>query len=422
MADSGNIYAGLIGEITDALAPYIEAAPLNIAAHFLVAFGNACASPSGEGPHFYVGPTKHSTNEFLLMVGPTAKGRKGEGKNGGLFALENGDKTWREHRVKSGLSSAEGLISAVRDPVMGTDRKGQEIVVDEGVLDKRLLAVESEFASVLRQADRPGNTLSPMLRDAWDRKSILSTLTKSPLQATNPIISLIGHSTREDLETNATSADAYNGFFNRFLIIETERVRELPMPSSIPNEIRENLGRQVAVAFSAARRCGEIKHTPGAETIFSEAYSKLTSLSSSAAGAVLSRGPAHVRRMALIYTMVRRATETDVEDIQNALAFWAECKRSVQSIFGSRTGDAMADKILREMPGSSDWSITMLRTKFFGSGNISSERLHRAIEAVLDADPEGFRTSTEKGKGRPTTVLSRMGRNGRNGRKTDDPF
>ena len=44
--------------------------------------------------------------------------------------------------------------------------------VDAGVLDKRLLVVESEFAQALQAAGRDGSILSPILRDAWDGKTL----------------------------------------------------------------------------------------------------------------------------------------------------------------------------------------------------------------------------------------------------------
>jgi len=54
----------------------------------------------------------------------------------------------------------------------------QEVEVDAGESDKRLLVVEPEFARALKAASRRESTLSPVLREAWDSGS-LSTLTKS---------------------------------------------------------------------------------------------------------------------------------------------------------------------------------------------------------------------------------------------------
>lgn len=83
------------------------------------------------------------------------------------------DEDWRRKRIKTGLSTGEGLISHVRDareeqhPVRG--EKGRHageyetVVVDPGEADKRLLVIEAELATVLARMAREGNS-SPWLR------------------------------------------------------------------------------------------------------------------------------------------------------------------------------------------------------------------------------------------------------------------
>ena len=57
------------------------------------------------------------------------------------------------------LSSGEGLIYAVRDRVEGENQKGEAVLLDGGVEDKRLLVLEAELAGVLKVMSREGNTL-----------------------------------------------------------------------------------------------------------------------------------------------------------------------------------------------------------------------------------------------------------------------
>ena len=66
---------------------------------------------------------------------------------------------WADTCLETGLSSGEGLINRVRDPLYKETEDGPE-VVDPGVSDKRLLVTESEFASPLTVMKRDGNTLS----------------------------------------------------------------------------------------------------------------------------------------------------------------------------------------------------------------------------------------------------------------------
>ena len=135
------------------------------------------------------------------------------------------DETWRHSCIQSGLSSGEGLIWAVRDAIFKTERvkeKGvvcdyQEVKVDAGVTDKRLLVIESEFASTLKVMAREGNTLSATIRQAWDSGDLRILNKNSPARSTGAHISIVGHITADELKRCLDSTEAANGFANRFL-------------------------------------------------------------------------------------------------------------------------------------------------------------------------------------------------------------
>src|SRR5262249_20830108 len=147
----------------------------------------------GRKAYFQVEADRHYCNLYANLVGETSKGRKGTsfGHTRRLFtALEE---LWVRDCIVSGLSSGEGLIWRVRDPIMTREKdkkSGQvrEVLSDPGIPDKRLLVLEPEFASILKQIDRRGNTLSPILRQGWDG-GVLQSLTtgreKSPVRATD---------------------------------------------------------------------------------------------------------------------------------------------------------------------------------------------------------------------------------------------
>ena len=75
------------------------------------------------------------------------------------------------------MSSGEGMITPIRDPVY-VMRKGVLEEVDAGVADKRMLLDEREFSQVLRVMRREGNVIKSMVRDAWDCREVIGTLTK----------------------------------------------------------------------------------------------------------------------------------------------------------------------------------------------------------------------------------------------------
>jgi hypothetical protein len=200
----------------------------------------------------------HFPNLGVVIVGDTAKARKGTALARVRVLFENGA-DWTK-RIKSGLSSGEGLISAVRDRVTKDiyDKETGEIigteVVDGGVADKRLLAIEEEYARMSIVMERPGNTLSPIIRDLLDGND-LGIMTKQPITATAPHGSIIGHCTIDELQRVVTVVDAANGYANRFLFALARRSQELPDGGSPDPDVmwalEEKLERRVREVWSA---------------------------------------------------------------------------------------------------------------------------------------------------------------------------
>src|SRR3954470_10096348 len=101
------------------------------------------------------------------------------------------------------------------------------MVHDEGVEDKRLLVMESEFASVLKMTRREGNTLSPVMRLGWDGGRLQVLTKKDPMKATGAHISILGHITIAELLRYLTETESANGFANRYQYLLVKRSKEL---------------------------------------------------------------------------------------------------------------------------------------------------------------------------------------------------
>ena len=156
-------YDGLAGEIVRTIEPHTESDPVALLVQLLVMVGNAI----GRAPYFPVEADRHHLNLFMCLVGDTSKGRKGTSAGHPKRLLTGIDHAWGT-RVMGGLSSGEGVIWNVRDPVYGENKKGEEVCLDEGVEDKRLCILETEFARALGKTRQEGNVLSAVLRQAWD--------------------------------------------------------------------------------------------------------------------------------------------------------------------------------------------------------------------------------------------------------------
>ena len=214
---------GLVGEVARAGGDTTEANPFAVAANFIAFM--SCAV--GRGPYMAVGNTWHHTRQFMLHIGRSGRGRKGDAVS--LIsriekALKNlsQDATPKVHR--GGLSSREGLVYLIHD---GYSEGKTEV---EAFLDKRLLVIESEFANVLHQGKREGNTLSAALRDCWDGVSMKPATKSSRLWATDPHIAMIGAVTPGELLGLMASRELTNGFANRFMMFWAERTK---IPASI---------------------------------------------------------------------------------------------------------------------------------------------------------------------------------------------
>ena len=160
-------YHGLSGAIVAKIAPNTEADPAAILTQLLVCAGALI----GRDAYFQVEATRHHPNEFVVLVGDSAKARKGSSFDHVARLLSHADPAFTA-RQTTGLSSGEGLIWAVRDPAGP----------DSGAIDKRLLVIEAEFATVLKSTGRELSTLSPTLRSAWDGRP-LALLTEQPRRA-----------------------------------------------------------------------------------------------------------------------------------------------------------------------------------------------------------------------------------------------
>ena len=342
-------FHGLAGEVVDLITPHSEADPAALLIQFLVAFGNAI----GRGPFFEVEGDRHATNLFTVMVGETAKARKGTSwsRIRRLFMLA--DEAWVTGRVESGLSSGEGLIWAVRDPIErqerireGNETRYETAISDPGVEDKRLLVLEEEFASTLRVMGREGNTLSPIIRRAWDDGSLNSLVKNSPCRASGALISIIGHITAHELRQYLDRTEAGNGFANRFLFVCVRRSKLLPEGGCLSDSDLAPMVRKIVQALASARRIQTVRRNGEAAVLWRTVYEELSEGRPGLLGAVISRAEAQTMRLAMLYALLDGSSLITATHLQAGLAVWEYCEASAKCIFGSVLGDPVADAIL----------------------------------------------------------------------------
>lgn len=343
-------YRGLVGRIVEAIAPHTEGDPTAVLGQTLVLFGSAI----GSGPHAMVGATRHGTNADLMVVGDTAKARKGDSLNPPRRLFQLADPEWSAKRMLSGFGSGEGVIWAVRDPTTRPEPRGDKgskahpelVVVDSGESDKRLLVVEPELARILRVASRRGSILSMIVREAFDGGD-LSVITKGVhLHASAAHVSIVGHITMYELRRELTDSEAANGFMNRWLILAARRSKSLPDPEPFEGPHVQLLADELREAIKFARAQGRLRRSAEARELWASIYAELSFAHPGLVGAMLARAEAHVLRLSLLYALLDGMSVVEPEHLQAAVEVWGYAERSVRFLFGELTGDPLADQIL----------------------------------------------------------------------------
>ena len=395
--DEAALY-GLAGDVVRTIEPHTEADPVAILIQFLAVFGNAI----GGDIYIRVESDRHRGNLFVTIVGETAKGRKGISFGRAKAVMGHADQNWTDERIINGLSTGEGLINAVRDARTEFDKKkGEDVTIDAGIRDKRLLAIEPEFARVLSAASRTGNTLNAVLRDAWDRQT-LSVLTKtSPLRAHGVHISVVGHISVAELRCVLTDTDVMNGFANRFLFVLARRSKLLPFGGSLDDAELVRLGERVRERIEGAQwTASPIEWTHAAADEWRAAYGELSKAGTGMFGAATARGEAQCIRLAMLYAVLDGKHLIDVEHLRAAVAVWRYAEASARYVFGGVLGDPIADEILAalRMAGTDGMPRTDIRDLF--SRNAPSSRVHAALSLLQQAG-KARREVRTKARGRP---------------------
>jgi hypothetical protein len=380
-------YHGLIGDLVRAIEPQTEADPVAVLLSLLVMFGNCI----GRTPFFTVGADVHHINLFAVLVGTTAKGRKGMSRGQAQRVFDTVDESWAKDCITAGLSSGEGLIWAIRDEMTGQHprrEKGQPavyetVVEDPGITDKRLLVIESEFASTLKVMARDGNTLSTVIRQAWDGHNLRVLTKNSPARATGPHVSIIGHITADELRRDLEATEAANGFGNRFLWLLVQRSKELPHGGD--RVALAPFAPPLTLAVEAARRTSELRRDETANRAWESVYGRLSAGRPGMFGAMTARAEAQVMRLACLYALADASAIVRVVHLAAGLEVWRYCFESAAWLFGDRVGDPTADAILSQLRRL--WPESMTRTEIsqLFTHNKPAHHINRALRLLTQA-------------------------------------
>lgn len=371
-------FHGLAGEVVRAIEPHTEASTGALLVQFLVAFGfvvGRCAFYLADG-------ARHYPNLFAVIVGDTAKSRKGTSWNR-LRTIFESVAGWPSERVMTGLSSGEGLIEQVSD----------------SHADTRLLVVQTEFGAVLQVLARSGNTLSPVLRDAWDGTDLRIMTKNQPAAASGEHVAMVAHITSDELLARLERTDLWNGFANRFLWCFASRARLLPHGGDLKNSAIRPLLQSLndTVKWASRLKGKQIKWDSVAADEWTRVYGRLARTTPGMIGAVTSRAEAHVVRLALIYSLLDKSVEIRTEHLSAALAVWRFCESSARQVFGQSLGNPTADRI-RTALTQTGHGMTRTEISSLFKHHQSSDDISRALDLLRKLEMAECRREKSAGR------------------------
>jgi hypothetical protein len=386
---------GLVGEVARAGSDGTETNPYAIAANFMAYL--SCAV--GRGVYLPVGNTWHHPRLFCLHIGRSGRGRKGDA----LSLVFRLDEALRElnplfappiHR--GGLSSREGLVALMHD---GYKQGKQEVPAIE---DKRLWVVESEFANVLHQGRRQGNTLSAALRDCWDGVCLKPATKSTRLYASHPHLCLSGAISPTELIGLMAARELTNGFANRFLMLWAERSQILPFPKATPqpkvNELAEKILRILEMIQSDQydkRDQLRMDLTGPAQWRYGQLYrGELNEDAGSALiNGLLERRAPMLLRLAMLLALTDLKTRIDVVHVDAAMAWIRYASDSVRYVFVSAAEEEkmarereLAGKIMKFLREHGQASRREINVACF-NGRIPKTQIDAAMALLLEATP-----------------------------------
>jgi hypothetical protein len=394
-------FYGPIGDIVRTIEPHTESDPALLLISNHVYFGNAI----GRGPHFRIEGSTHYTVLDALFVGDTAKGRKGTGDDRVREVFRLADPVWCLNRVKDGmLSSGEGLIEEVRDARIKIT-KGEEVVVDEGEPDKRVLFIQSEFGGVLHAVRRDGSTLGPIIKNSWDGRDPLGTVTKhTKSRATGAHVSIIGHITSPELRKLLDQISIAGGLGNRFLFACVRRTRQLPFGGNLSDEDVAKLAALIQDRLIVARGIGEVGWNNEGADAWADIYSDLSEGKPGLVGALIARAEAQVRRLAMSYALWDGAARVNLDHLLAALALWEFCDASVRYIFGDSLGDPVSDALLSALKNAFPDALSRTELYQLFSRNESSGRIAQSLMELARLGLATMHRIVANGVGRPAEM------------------
>lgn len=355
-------FHGPLGEAVRHLASRSEADPAAILVTGLAQAGVLM----GKNPHLRISGQRYGANLFMLLVGPTALGRKGTSMH----------ESKQLHGPLGGPEELRGLVS------------GEAVVarLSDETRNRNLLLVEEEMARLLEAAGRQGSTLSAMIRLLFDGGTLTRSCVGGEMEAKDYFCGLVGHITPDELRLRLSASDQTNGLANRFLFIASHARQSViwfqdeegtvELPTKTPGVTVGDLARQGAST-------GFLKLGADAREWLKRAHA---SGCYSSNNPLLGRLWTHLCRMAVVYAVLDGSPSVEVCHLEAAAAVVDYAEATTAMVFPSRPVATLADRIRQAVVRAGEDGLTLTElSKLLPRGLASADR----DAAVAELKTEG---------------------------------
>lgn len=315
------VYNNPIGKYVLANDPHTEADRDSVLLQSWELFGNWI----GKEVTFKLNNSTIYPNGYLAIVGKTALGRKGTALQDALAPYRFDEPEldgYLKNRVRSGISSGEGIIALVADSPSFTDG--------------RLMIPIQEFHRLMTVLKRTDSTLSSVLREAYDG-GMLSVATRvNPLVATAAHVSMIVHTTAAEFVESVDNIDIFNGVLNRVLFFLAADGKTLPNPGQVDTVVLEELSKHLVACREWADNNGagrQLYWSEDSAIRWSDYYRTLrVSTGDPLSDAVLARANTHVIKMAMRHSALGQSEAIQLKHLESAIAIWEQCRVCANSL------------------------------------------------------------------------------------------
>ncbi|WP_435582078.1 DUF3987 domain-containing protein [Amycolatopsis thermoflava] len=381
-----------LGHVVRQIEPTSEADPVAILASLLCFAGVHL----GRDPHVRAGDDSHPLLVWPLVIGHTNTGKKGSSWSAAKRVIADTDAEFVPSNIKAGLASGEGL--AQRFAINDEDE-------DTGTRDLRLLVMEPEWGGVMAKMKREGNSLSQVLRAAWEGGD-LSTLTVNARIAPESHVGIIAHITPDEFRAKLSDADMAGGTYNRFLPLAVAWSKALPESVGADPNLVRSLAAGLADRLAAGAQLGALDLAEDARPLWRALYLEFnTDTHHPKVAQFVSRALPYCKRIAGIHAALDGEPAIHAAHLHAAAALVRYSIDSARALFVDTSTPAKLAAWIAEA-GETGRTKTEITKGFFG-GNKPNDEIAAMLAQLVDAGivTHGSRQSAS-GKGRPTGVYT----------------